>query len=142
MGASSISNVDWIKRNGVLFAFIVFAAAAIFVVRADARSYADSVRQDNIDACIRASRRVAFQAAFAAEAAAARRADGNSQAADFYDATAQGLLGTLARPPRTSVADMGHVVRVREADGVTRVVLTPLTRSKQRAGCFAAYKAN
>jgi hypothetical protein len=88
--------MDWIRRNAVVLIFVLAVAGAFVLNRVDAESGQDQARADNLTLCVLANEGRALDAAYKRRTADARRASGDAQVADDYDAFARGVEENLA----------------------------------------------
>lgn len=130
-------------KSSTIWAVIILAAIVVSFVVSDRESARRDAAQRTqlIDSCVRNGVQKALNAASWIRAADARRADGNYAAADDYEATADGIAGTIpAAPPFVGDRALIAVVK-RRVDGKQRFVLTPEAAKLQREGCIRAFGA-
>lgn len=133
---------NWIKREWLT---VVIAAGIIISLYTVVHSGAARDSRDQLAAvagCQRNGTTKALDAAGWIRAAAARRADGNDAAANYYEGIADGLILTIPSPSDDLEGSrMLAQVEKKHVNGKDRYVLTPDSARLQRDGCERAYLA-
>lgn len=133
---------DWIKEEWLAIVIALGIVISLYTVVHSSATRDERDRAASVEGCLRTGTTKALDAAAWLRAAQARRADGNREAANYYEGIADGLILTIP-PPAENLRGSRSLARVVPArvNHRLRYVLSDESKRLQRRGCERAYLA-
>ncbi len=134
-------NVKFVKDNWVAIIFILAVLGSFVVAREDSKTRDRAQHTQLVEGCKRNSARAALIGAYQHETAEARRASGDFDVAEKYDAFRLASFELIPVPEGLDPGDMSlaEVEPVTQGGKIVKYRLTKRATALQAAGCERAY---